>query len=936
MQPNEWETLQQHFEAAADLPPAEQATYLAQLQATEPALAAELEALLTADRAEDSWLERLELPAADLAPLLGQRTGEVIGPYRLVRLIGHGGMGSVYLGEREDGAFEQAVAIKLLRPGLQHAHLLDRFRVERQILARLEHPHIARLLGGGQDEGGQPYFSMEYVPGQPIDVYCAERQLSVPARLALFLQVCEALRYAHRQLVIYRDLKPSNVLVTAEGQVKLLDFGIARLMEETDTGLTQDGDRLYTPDYASPEQASGHRIGTATDVYSLGVLLYELLCGQRPLDLQGLTPAEREQRLWEETPLPPSQRLPADAPQGAALRGDLDTICLKALRKEPERRYESVEALAGDIRRHLRHEPVLARPDRWTYRTGKYLRRNRLPLSIVAAMLLLVAGLVSFYTWRLGQERDEARLAAAKSQAVTDFLIDIFDASTPYDPGSDTLRARDLLDRGAARVQTQFAGQPALQVELRGLLGELYQELGLWEAGKAQYLAGLEVQAAQLPAAGTERVHLLIRLAKLHLVNGFIPAADSLIREGLGAYGQLPDPGPAQAGELYQVMGDVFLHQRQVDSAEYYLRASLAAFEQAYEAPHEYIAVALSSLGTLYFTAHQGEPALDYMEQALAMFRELRATRQVPFREGGMLHSLGMAHYRLGQVVQADSLVAAGIATFRAQYGEVHPQLGNMLRSLSRLKSEQGQLAAAEAASREALGIYETLYGPGHPLAGKVWNDLASLKADQGAWAESESLYLKALGIQLAAGDSATVASIYSNLARLMEDQEAWAAAEAYFLQTLALDRALYRGPHVYLLDDYNRLGRLAERQGQVAKARAYFQQGIDMLEGGLDDQNRYAATAYLHYGYLLAQGGEAAGVDWLRRGLARREALSPAGSPQVGVGQRMLAEALIGLGEVAEADSLLALSVAGLEAAWGAEHMETQAAKRLRAGLGR
>ncbi|MEM7656103.1 MAG: serine/threonine-protein kinase [Bacteroidota bacterium] len=929
MDSKQWEWLQQHFEVATGLSAEEQQAYVEPLRLTHPLLAEELAGMLAADGQADSWLDRPAFPTEEVFQTLSQREGERIGPYQLKRLIGKGGMGNVYLGKRVDGGFEQEVAIKLLRPGFDQAYLLDRFRTERQIQARLEHPNIARLLDGGRDQHGHPYFSMEYVPGMPIDGYCEAHQLPIPERLTLFLQVCDALSYAHRQLVIHRDLKPSNILISDAGTVKLLDFGIARLLEEEST-LTQVGDRLYTPEYASPEQVRGKTVGTATDVYSLGVVLYELLCGKRPLELQGLSPGEREQQLLSQQPSPPSERVAAHSSAQSHLSGDLDTICLKALRKEPERRYESVQALAQDVQRHLNHQPVLARPDTWAYRAGKYLRRNRLGLAVAAGVGLLLISLVSFYTWRLGKERDQARNEAEKSQAVTEFLADIFESNTPYEAGADTLLARDLLDRGAERIPKEFQQQPEIQIELLGLLGELYTELGLWEVGKTQYLAALETQAEQLPEQGQERVHLLIRLANLYIKNGFLPEADSIAQEASMVFRQLPNPQPTQAGELYQIVGDLFLRRRQLDSAEHSLFASLEAYQQAYQPPHITIAVTLKSLGSLYVTAHEGEKAIAYYEKSLAMFRELQATENLSFREAAMLHNLGMAHQRSGNLALADSLVSAGIDLFFQQYDTIHPVLANMFRTKSSLYLSQGQLPEAEAAIRKSQQIYLNLYGPDHSLVAKSISDLASIKADLSEWEEAEQLYLQALDIQQKSQDPSAISSVYVNLARLKKDQGQLPEAEAYFLQALETDKAFYQGPHLYVVDDLNGLGNLAEIQAQPERALSYYQAAMDLLRSGLGDQNRFAAQTYVKYGHLLALQQDRTGSSWLKQGLEIQETLFATGDHRILRSQRWLGEAWLEMGEVEKADSLLQICFQTLEEKKGREHPETQELREL------
>ena len=359
------------FDAALDLPPGEREAYVDRACEGDSELSTAVRRLLRAHERAEGFLATAASEMA--APLLvealsGAAHPERVGAYRVVREIGRGGMGAVYLAERDDGQFRQRAALKLARGGIGTDYLTRRFLEERQILASLEHPHIARLLDGGVTEDGLPWFAMEYVEGQPIDAYCDARGLTIEQRLKLFLDVCGAVQYAHRNLVIHRDLKPSNILVTSDGSLKLLDFGIARLLapgHEVTAEFPVSGVRLMTPAYASPEQIRGESVTTASDVYALGVLLYELLTGSHPFRTPGVETAELQRRVLEERPARPSAVATLSPNRVGRLRGDLDAIVLKALEKSPERRYATAEQLATDVQRHLASRPVAARPDTW-------------------------------------------------------------------------------------------------------------------------------------------------------------------------------------------------------------------------------------------------------------------------------------------------------------------------------------------------------------------------------------------------------------------------------------------------------------------------------------------------------------------------------------------------------------------------------------------
>ncbi len=505
MDTKRWNKVQNLFEEALELEEAKRPAFLKQACAGDSTLFDEVMSLLEADMNANSLLDGLALDAVDLAKEFN-RVGQQFGPYRIVREIGSGGMGSVFLAERVEGEFEQKVAIKLIKHGMDSKEILKRFQSERQIMARLEHPNIARLLDGGVTPDGLSYFAMEYVDGKPIDQYCDHNKLSVKKRLELFQIICSSVQNAHRNLIVHRDLKPSNILVKKDGTIKLLDFGIAKVLTpETNGGqpkfltLTQTGAQIMTPEYAAPEQVKGEPVTTATDVYALGVILYELLTGQRPYRLQGRSPAEIERAITTSDPDKPStvvkrkDQASETTPEKISelrgtepsqlkrqLSGDLDNICLMALRKEPERRYSSPERFLDDVKRYLEGLPVIARKDTAGYRTQKFIRRHKTGLVAAVGVVIMIAIVVSFYTVQLKQERDRARLEATKARRVSDFLVDLFRVSDPSESKGKTVTARELLDSGAVRIKEDLIEQPEIQATMMNVMGEVYTSLGLY------------------------------------------------------------------------------------------------------------------------------------------------------------------------------------------------------------------------------------------------------------------------------------------------------------------------------------------------------------------------------------------------------------------------------------------------------------------------
>jgi serine/threonine-protein kinase len=512
----DWARIRALFEQAIELAADERTRFLDAQCDGDSALRAEVEAMLAADMRAGHDATAVGAMAPELLHALSREERERardsliglrLGPWRLLREIGRGGMGAVYLAERDDGEYLQQAAIKLVRPGWDVGQLLQRFRAERQILATLNHPNIARLLDGGVSSDGKPYLVLEYIEGSEIGRYCNERQLDIEARLRLFLTVCEAVTHAHRRLVVHRDLKPSNIMIDGSGQVKLLDFGIAKLMQP-DAGITASASRMFTPEYAAPEQVRGEAVTTGVDVYALGLLLYDLLTGRRPYGQTASTPAAYEQAILTQEPQRPSQaavQVRSEAATGSAqlaaarnldarqlsqrLRGDLDAIVLKALRKQPEQRYPSVGELADDVNRHLLRQPVGARRGNLRYRATRFLQRHALATALAAlAVVSLVSGL-AIALWQAEQarqQRDLARSEARNAGAVAEFVTGVFSSADPRNTDGYDPRAKELLAKGVAELEGRDDLQPATRAALLIALGNAH-------LGVSEYARGLEL-----------------------------------------------------------------------------------------------------------------------------------------------------------------------------------------------------------------------------------------------------------------------------------------------------------------------------------------------------------------------------------------------------------------------------------------------------------
>jgi serine/threonine-protein kinase len=588
-------------------------------------------------------------------------------------------------------------------------HLVRRFLEERQILATLDHPHIARLLDGGVTGDRLPWFAMEYVEGEPIDRYCDRRRLGIDERLRLFLAVCDAVHYAHRNLVVHRDLKPSNVLVTAEGQVKLLDFGIAKLLaagDGTEATVTQVGRRALTPEYASPEQVRGEPVTVASDVYSLGVMLYSLLCGRRPYRILGRDEREVERAVLEGSVNAPSvastQQADAAADRstspdklGRRLRGDLDMIVLTALRKEPERRYQGVEALAADLRRHLEGLPVQAQPDRWSYRTAKFLRRHSVGVAVVGGLVLLLAafaGLMAKQSARTAAERDRA-------EQVSGFVTQLLRSPDPFRGQGAGTTVRQVLDSAVVRIRSELGAQPVLQADLLAVIGRSYEGLGLYaEAGSALDSAiALRVRAGDDGRGLAQDEAMLAWL--IDEQNGSRPRGDSLARAAL------------RTG-----------------------RRVLAHDDPALGSLMTLAAPSLASAG------HLAE-AESLLVEAIGILR--RSRRTDPLELARALRRLGRRRLVAGDYAAADSLYTESLQLNRARLGPDHPEVGELSAELGDVQRFEGK-PGAERLLREGIAIERRAAGPDHPEVMINVLHLADLLQNRGDLAAAESLYREA------------------------------------------------------------------------------------------------------------------------------------------------------------------------------------------------
>jgi serine/threonine protein kinase/tetratricopeptide (TPR) repeat protein len=750
MKTEEWQKVEELLNTALDLEPAARRQFLDRVG--EPPLRREVESLLACEEKTDDFLAAPALAfAADFFDDGGdpeERAGQSVGHYRIIREIGRGGMGAVFLAERSDGEFQQRLALKIVRRSFADSELARRFRQERQILASLSHPNIARLLDGGVSGEGEPFLAMEYVEGARIDYYCDANSLSTDERLNIFLAVCQGVSYAHQNLIVHRDIKPSNILVTDEGVPKLLDFGIAKLINpEAEAGAaeTVTGLRAMTPDYASPEQVRGLSVTTATDVYSLGVLLYELLTGQRPYRLKNRRTDEIVRVICEEEPELPSAvsrrqtaggrkapgddtDLPTDSGRPAQqanrqsaignrqLKGDLDNIVLMAIRKEPQRRYASVAQFAEDIRGYLEGRPVLAHKDTFSYRAVKFVRRHK--AGVAAAMLValaLVGGIVGT-AWQArrataqariaASERDRARIEAAKAERINAFLQSIFAAADPswYSSGfgqRGEVKVVDVLEQAGRRIDTELKDEPEIRAELHHTIGTTFQSLGQFEQAQTHFRAALETYRGLYGERHPKVAEALYYLAASTLGNGDIAGGLALLRQSLEMF-RAVDPNNTNVPYLLADFAYVLNAAGETVTAEQAAREGLEIARQKYGDEHMLTASLLGVLGTIYETRGDLSQAETFYQTVIATLNRMPNGRIL---SSGMREHLGRISFYQGEFKQAETQLREALDNSRQTRNENHPEHIRLLLMLAEIHYRQNAYADAEKEATSALDL---------------------------------------------------------------------------------------------------------------------------------------------------------------------------------------------------------------------------------------
>ncbi len=880
-----------------------------------------------------------------------------IGPYRIVEALGEGGMGIVYRAI-QDQPIRREVAIKVVKVGLDTRHFIARFEAERQALALMNHPNIARVLDAGATTTGRPYFVMELVDGVPITSYCDQHCLSVRERLELFQQACDAVQHAHRKGIIHRDIKPSNVLVTDDGgkaTVKVIDFGVAKIVDRELRGasaFTQHGALLGTPEFMSPEQAAGDlgAVDTRTDVYALGVLLYLLLVGVLPFDPHELREAAYEEirrRIREQEPSRPSTRLHSLGPTSVEaararranpttlereLSGDLDWIVMKALEKEPERRYGSPADFAADIARHLDDQAVVARPPSLTYRTRKFVRRHRLAVAAtlaVTAALVLGAALAAWQALRARRAEVAALQEAQTAQEVSTFLADLFEVADPAVTRGEDLTARELLDRGRRKIEGELAERPEIHLRLMAVIGDVYRRLGLFEQADELLQQVLEQRRGSGEADAPGVIEALHRYGRLQSDRGDWKAAEQTLGRAhelaVGAEG--PD-NPAAAAIGLDLAHVVSLDESRREEARELAHKVLDVRERHFGPKSREVADTVAMLATLAYQAGEFADAEPLYRRALSIREELLGPDHPDVAQ--TLSRLGTTLGRLGRMAEEEPLHLRSVEIYTKVYGRDHSMVAEGLNNLATLRARQGRLAEAERTFHEAFGIYAKIFGAEHPRVSIACKNLTRVLMLQGKLAEALRFAERALSIDTTARgpedfwvgvDHRLIGDILRRQARLGE-------AEQHLRSSLTVMSAAVGPDHFEVGQAHQSLARLLLDRGSVEEAHDHFARARQILLAATGAESLSAAELLeLEAEVALLRGDARAAIETVSRALALEARLVGEDHPTTADALLILARAQLEVGDQSGAEASLRRSLAVAEKAHGPDHPDVAAA---------
>ncbi|MAL17646.1 MAG: hypothetical protein CL670_14345 [Balneola sp.] len=797
-----WTEVEKIIDEVLELPEDEREEFIENKCAGNKKLAKEVRQLLNSITDSEGWLENpqdykeglFEGVSDDLSSLPKSHNliGNKIGSYIIKEKIGEGGMGSVFRAERADEDFTHVVALKIIQKHRATEENIQRFRKEQQILASLNHPGIAQFYDGGVTDGGFPFIIMEYVHGMPITEYCKKMNCSTTQKIELFSKVLEAVQYAHENLTIHRDLKPENILVDQNGNVKILDFGISKLLDEEDFGLTRTDAQVLTLRYASPEQIKGGNITTASDFYSLGIILYKLLTDKEPFDLDDLTRYQVEKVIVENDPELPSSV--ADTGLRKKLKGDLDAIVMKSIRKEPESRYRAASEFLSDLDHYFNGLPVSARDGSFQYRSKKFIRRHRQGIGIAAGIVFLIAVLVGFYTWRITQEKNLAQLEAQKSEEITSFVINLLEENYPQNSQGDTVTVRQILDKSTTEIP-MLDKSSEIQAKLLQVIGHAYNSVG--EPKKARPLLARSIFILDsLNVSNTELAHTYNVAGIIYRDLGKLDSAEIQLRNAVKMFQELDKRRLPEYPKALKNLAYVLRVQSAYEEASKLIEEALEIEYQIYEAPDVNVAESIYILASINRYLGKYEVALEYQQESLQMIKAITEGPHPGIVAN--LSNIAVLHQILGDTLASKTNFLQAMEMAETLFGYEHREVANLSSSISSIYVREGKFDSAKIYIERSLDITRKTSGTDNPLYGHFINAYGEFYFEQNKFSKADSMHLEALKVfkNNLKPNHPTIALTIRNRADIAMKEENLPKARLLLEESLSMLNSNYENTH--------------------------------------------------------------------------------------------------------------------------------------------
>lgn len=813
-----WERIETIIDEILQLPQNDWLGFLEKKSDLSQEVKSEVTSLLQSITDSEGWLENANTYKKNLLGSFSDKSsassllGSELGSYQVTGIIAQGGMGTVYRGERTDGEFEHTVAIKVIKRGMNTTENIRLFHRERNILAGLNHPGIAKLFDGGVLENGSPYLVMEYIEGTPIDQYCDENNLSIDKRIELFKKVLKAVRHAHENLTIHRDLKPDNILITNEGQVKVLDFGIAKLLDTKNNSVNTTQTRILTPKYAAPEQIRQQPVTTATDLYSLGVILYQLLVGRNPYDLEGKSIHETENRILNSDPIQPDKRLIRDTKSqilsakrsstpgmiAKKMKGDLNAILLKAIEKDPDIRYRTSDSLLDEFEKYSSGLPISARQRTTRYRLNKFIRRNKTSLSGISMFFILLVGFTFFHTQQITQERNQAQFEADKAEVVTEFLISLFEENDPNISKGDTLTARHLLAIGEKKIN-QLNGKPAIKSEILQVLGNIYDLLSYPEKADSLKNISLALKQDIYHSSDPELASIYSSLA--------------ITKKTLGEY----------------------------ETALNLLDTTISYKKDIYGSQSKEVGQSLSLVAKNLKEKGEVDSAYKMIDKSKSIYSTLEDTLDSDFLQ--VLMEMGLITKAKGNLKESETIWRRSLRLSHKLFTPPHPKIMDNINGLASVLKELEKFAEAESLYKGSVKMTKKLYGKKHIKTAVTLNDFAGLYYYIEEYQKADKRYKEAYAIlkDILGQEHPYVSSNLYNQANLKADMGEFEDAKILYHQVLELDKDQFGEIHPNVASNLTGLGSLYKKEKMYNQAIEYYNRSLTILKQIYENQNHHS-----------------------------------------------------------------------------------------------